>query len=481
MASRIAEQARKKKLTEQAAAEGSVLRRKAVREQVSAPRGSRIAANAAPADDVAESAPVSPPQPTNLSDALKQTLFQGSTAGLKNAQSSVLDPPREPIIPSSIASATTYNPETERHSVEVKSNETVHSNITGALPQAPVVASNPREEVPPAPITSVLPDVPMIQKYEYVYDPITKTRTKQLVSKPATISAAQAQQIEQAVKDRLVKLSSETQEQYEVRLARVIAQDKDFALKGVSVADRQKAISDEAAKHVADLAKFTMSEDERVRTQAAMKERQELIEKLGLDPNVKYSQSYLDAIKARQEDPFTPIVQGLTDVADVVVGHILPLAGPLGGVVAQAYKSFAPPTSKFYTDQEFGNKVVDFLVDNVQDKAKDLAMGQLKSVVGAAGNIAKGYRIVGKETGSTVGDKLAGSFARQADTTQMVGGRSFPAGSNIRGTLPVPSPSGPAIGGLPRVRDAPVPRAFNVQRNDVILSPRGVAPPAPRR
>ena len=323
----------------------------------------------------------------------------------------------------------------------------------------------------------------MIQEYKYVYDPVTKTRTKQLVSKPASLSAQQEQQIEKAVKERVPKLSSESQEQYETRLARVIAQDKDFALKGTTVADRQKAIAEEAAKFNAEAAKYTMTEEQRLESVKAMKDRAELIEKLGLDPNRKYSGSYLAEIEKRQNDPFTPVLEGLTSVADTVLSEVLPLAGPLGGVMAQAYKAFAPPTSKFYTESNFDDKVVSFLTSNVQDKAQDVLMGQLKNTLKFGTNLAKGYRRVDLEGGGLAGAVTGGTSAQHA-TSKILGGNQYSqAAGNIRGAQAIGTKAdfGTArVGPLPSDSVPQAPQRLVAPRTDVLVSPRGARGPIAR-
>lgn len=484
-----------------ATAEASVRRRVAVREQIEAnPKKTKSKRFEPKVDtaDIVESAPVS------LSDTIKQTLYTGSTAKQSTPRTSVLDPPKEPVVPAGVATATTYNPETERTSTVVKPAETVKDDIVSFAPAAPaapampttpaapvtpvapvnsITVSNPRETVPVAPITSVLPDVPMIQEYKYVYDPLTKTRTKQLVSKPATLSAAQEQQIQQAVKDRLPKLSSESKEQYETRVAKVIAQDKDFALKGIPVADRQKAIADEAAKHVAEQSKYTMTEQQRQETVQAMKEREELVAKLGLDPNRKYTGSYLAEIEKRQNDPFKPVLEGLTTIADTVLSEVVPLAGPLGGIMAQAYKAFAPPTSKYYQESNFDDKIVNFLASNVQDKAQDLLMGQLKNVAGFAKSAAQGYRRVDLEGGGLTG-AVTGSSALQNAGSKIFGGNQYSdaagnirAASNIGVKAELPTAK---VGPLAPSTAPQAPQRLVAPRTDVLISPRAVRGPIAR-
>ena len=455
---------------EQAAQEASVRRRAAVREQVQAQPKKGTKKYKPAQDDIAESAPVS------LSDSIKQSLNTGTTYNQTKPRTSLLDPPKEPKLPDGVGSATTYNPSTEIANTQIITPNNVVNSLTEQPQTAPITVSIPRQEVPPAPTTFTdLPNVPMIQEYKYVYDEATKKRTKQLVSRPASLSAQQEQQIEQAVKERVVKLSNETKEQYEARVARVIAQDKDFALKGTSVADRQKAISDEAAKFNAEAAKYTMTEEQRLESVRAMKERAELVEKLGLDPNRKYSGSYLAEIEKRQNDPFTPVVEGLTWFADNVMTEVIPLAGPLGAIMAQAYKNFAPPTSKFYTQADFDDKIVNFLTSNVQDKAQDVLMGQLKNTLKFGKNLAKGYRRVDLEAGGLAGAITRGSSVQQG-TSKIIGGNQY---SNVAGNIRGPQAVGARadfgdakIGPLPATRAPQAPQRLQAQRSDVLISPR---------
>lgn len=52
-------------------------------------------------------------------------------------------------------------------------------------------------------------------------------------------------------------------------------------------------------------------------------------------------------------------VQGLTDVADFAVDKVGTVIPGVAQVIAPIYKAFAPPTSKFYTNRDFGSKLID--------------------------------------------------------------------------------------------------------------------------
>jgi len=367
MASRLAEKARRKKLEEiTGGIDASVRRREAVREQL---------------------APTTAPvRQKKLSDSIKESLDQSVSAPVSTPRTSVLDPPPEPKLPPNVAAITTYNPQTQRSSTEVKTPTDIRKDIVDVTPSPTKTLSTIQEAVTAAPAVTPLPTVATPQRYEYVYNPETKTRTRQLVSTPA-VTTSEA---------------------------------------------RKQAIAEQAAKIVGERERISLTEAERVETQKAMQDRREYVEKLGLDPSRKYTASYLQEIEKRQKDPFKPVLEGLTFVADEVITNVLPiLGGAAGAVVSQAYKNFAPPTSKFYKDVNFEDKVVNFLADNAQDKAKDLLMGQLKGIGSAAKTAAQGYRRVGSGRTSALSDRLVN---QQEASTKIPGGTQFTAGvGNIRG------------------------------------------------
>ncbi len=61
-------------------------------------------------------------------------------------------------------------------------------------------------------------------------------------------------------------------------------------------------------------------------------------------------------MRRRRDSPFTPIVQGLTDVADFAVKNIANKVG-VPKIVTEAYKAFAPPTSEFYQGEGLKNYI----------------------------------------------------------------------------------------------------------------------------
>ena len=350
MASRLGEKARRKKLEEiTGGIDASVRRREAVREQ--------LAPTAAPV------------RQKKLSDSIKETLDQSVSSPVSATRTSVLDPPPEPKLPSNVSAITTYNPETQRSSTQVKTPTDILKDFTNVTPSPTKTLSTVNNTVTPTPAVASLPTVPMVQRYEYVYNPATNTRTKQLVTVPA-ISTSE---------DRKVAIANQASN---------------------IVADRQKDIEDQA------------------KTEKAYFD----------DPFVKERLAKKAAFD-RENAIFNPILEGLTFVADEVLTNVLPLAGPLGGVISQAYKNFAPPTSKFYKEANFEDKVVSFLADNAQDKAKDLLMGQLKGIGSAAKTAAQGYRRVGSGRTSALSDRLVN---QQEAVTKIPGGTQFPTGSNIR-------------------------------------------------
>jgi hypothetical protein len=411
MASRLGEKARKKKLEETAAiADASVRRREAVQQQL------------APTP--------APVRQKKLSDSIKETLNQPLSAPSSTPRTSVLDPPPEPKLPETVSAITTYNPQTQRHAVEVKTPEDIRKDIIDVTPSPTKTLSTRQESVTPTPAVAAMPTVPTVQRYEYVYNPETKTRTRQLVTVPAPTTSE----------------------------------------------ERKTAIAEQAAKIVGEREKISLTEAERLETQKAMQDRREYVEKLGLDPSRKYTASYLQEIEKRQKDPFKPVLEGLTFVADEVITNVLPiLGGAAGAVVSQAYKNFAPPTSKFYQDVNFEDKVVNFLADNAQDKAKDLLMGQLKGIGSAAKTAAQGYRRVGTGRTSALSDRLVNV---QEASTKIPGGTQFTAGvGNIRGAAAMgtkPDFGSASVGPLAKGA-VPVPKALVSPRQA-----RGVVRPVAR-
>lgn len=181
-----------------------------------------------------------------------------------------------------------------------------------------------------------------------------------------------------SIEARLPKRSFETPQQYTERIDRVIAQEQRLQRAGITAGQRADAIVKQAQGIT----------EQREKEQKAQQQQEQAYFN---DPWVQERLAMKEA-RAREDAIFNPIVQGLTDVMDVFV-HALPvLGGGAGGVLAQAYKNFAPPTSKFHQNISMEDKTVNFLTENLKDKAKDLgtgiAVGQLKNAV----NLAKGYR-----------------------------------------------------------------------------------------
>lgn len=77
-------------------------------------------------------------------------------------------------------------------------------------------------------------------------------------------------------------------------------------------------------------------------------------------------------------------VQGLTDVADFAVDKVGTVIPGVAQVIAPIYKAFAPPTSKFYTNRDFGSKLIDAGVGSVETlmKLKGKGKGYLRRMNG---------------------------------------------------------------------------------------------------
>lgn len=213
------------------------------------------------------------------------------------------------------------------------------------------------------------------------------------------------------------------------------------------------------------------------------------------------SEEQLAAYEKDYNSVESKIVRGLTKTADVIV-DVLPLVGGAAGTaLAQVYKAYAPEGSEYYSNKGFGDKTVDLITDMTKDKAKDIAMGSLKTIGNAIKVGAKGYRRVDDKAGNILEKAVV---PIQGKSTKIVGGKSFPEGSNIRGaqpptpsTVPKPQPlqsgtklqlppkqpptvSKPQptrIGPLPRGKQQ-APQRLNVPRTDVLISrrpqPRGI-------
>jgi hypothetical protein len=250
----------------------------------------------------------------------------------------------------------------------------------------------PKQEVKKDTVT---PTISAIQNNQNIrYDPETN-RTQVVTSTPSqnletiqkvisSIPSATPSAPAPAVSSRSTleaqnpKRSYETPQQYSERIDRVLASQQKLASQGISQSDKASAI----VKQAQDITSQRKAEQEaQAKTQQAYAN----------DPWVQERMAMKEA-RAKEDAFFNPIVQGLTDTMDVLV-HALPvLGGSAGGVLAQAYKNFAPPTSQFYQDKSMGDKTVSFLKDNVNDKLKDLGTGIAMSQFKNGVNLVKGYR-----------------------------------------------------------------------------------------
>lgn len=277
-----------------------------------------------------ETAPVAPPTTINTKEDMSNTLKD------------ILQPKQE-------VKQDTITPESNF----VQNNQNIRYDPSTDRTQ--IVTSTPSQNLDT--IQKVISSIPSTQ---------TTVPSAPVVSSRATVEA------------QFPKRSYETPAQYAERIDRVLASNQKLASQGVSESQKASAIVSQAQAIT----------NQRKAEQEAQAKTQEAYAN---DPWVQERLAMKEA-RAKEDAFFNPIVQGLTDTMDVLV-HALPiLGGSAGGVLAQAYKNFAPPTSQFYQDKSMGDKTVSFLVDNVQDKVKDLgtgiAMSQLKNGV----NLVKGYR-----------------------------------------------------------------------------------------
>jgi hypothetical protein len=170
--------------------------------------------------------------------------------------------------------------------------------------------------------------------------------------------------------------------------------------------------------------------------------------------------------RAKEDAFFNPIVQGLTDTMDVLV-HALPvLGGSAGGVLAQAYKNFAPPTSQFYQDKSMGDKTVSFLKDNVQDKLKDLGTGIAMSQVKNGINLVKGYRPVSISNKTATKNFGIGAPSVNNPVAPLREGSQFYFPKTAPATPNIP------IGPLPKPAVTQAPQRLQAQRTDNLINQR---------
>lgn len=282
--------------------------------------------------------------------------------------------------------------------------------------------------------------------------PMENLKTIENVIKQQSQPKAQEIQVNTraSIEARLPKRSYETPQQYTERIDRVIAQEQQLASKGISASDKASAI----VKQAQDITQ------QRENEQKAQAQTQQAYAN---DPWVQERLAMKEA-RERENAIFMPIVQGLTDVADVMV-HALPiLGGSAGGVLAQAYKNFAPPTSQFYQDKSMEDKTISFLKDNVMDKVKDLgtgvAMSQLKNGV----SLVKGFRPISISNKTATKNFGIGAPSVNNPVAPLREGSQF----YVPKTAPAPSVN---IGNLP-AKATQAPQRLNAQRTDVLISPR---------
>lgn len=252
------------------------------------------------------------------------------------------------------------------------------------------------------------------------------------------------------IEARLPKRSYETPQQYSERIDRVITQEQQLASKGISSSDRASAI----VKQAEAIAQ---------KRQDDLKGQAQVEQAYFNDPWVKERLAMKEQ-RAKEDAFFNPIVQGLTDTMDVLV-HALPiLGGSAGGVLAQAYKNFAPPTSQFYQDKAFEDKTISFLKDNVADKVKDLGTGIAMSQIKNGVNLVKGYKGVNfnKVSADKFGNGVRGVNNPVATLTE---------GSQMYVPKTAPSMSSINVGKLP-AKPVQAPQRLQAQRTDTIISPR---------
>ena len=323
----------------------------------------------------------------------------------------------------------------------------------------------PKQEVKEDTIT---PEIKTVQNDQNVrYDPATdrteivtstpsenlKTIEKVIQSIPSVqqVSAVPLASSRASIESKFPKRSFESPQQYSERIDSVIAQQERLASKGITEGERASAIVKQAQGIT----------EQRAKEQQAQKTVEETYFN---DPWVQERLAMKEA-RARSDAIFNPIVQGLTDTMDVLV-HALPvLGGSAGGVLAQAYKNFAPPTSQFYQDKSFGDKTVDFLTENVKDKVKDLGTGIAVSQLKNGVNLVKGYRPIALTNKSAVKNFGIGSPSVNNPVAPLREGSQFYVPKTAPATPTTPITSLPA-------RSVQAPQRLQAQRTDVLISPR---------
>jgi hypothetical protein len=280
-----------------------------------------------------------------------------------------------------------------------------------------------------------------------------ETIQKVISSIPSSQSSVPAVSSRATVEAQYPKRSYETPQQYSERIDRVVASNQKLASQGISQSDKASAIVSQAQ----DITSQRKAEQEaQAKTQQAY----------ASDPWVQERMAMKES-RAKEDAFFNPIVQGLTDTMDVLV-HALPvLGGSAGGVLAQAYKNFAPPTSQFYQDKSMGDKTVSFLKDNVNDKLKDLGTGIAMSQVKNGVNLVKGYRPVSISNKTATKNFGIGTPSVNNPVAPLREGSSFYV---PRTTAPA-TPNIP-IAPLPKPAITQAPQRLQAQRTDNLINQR---------
>ena len=314
---------------------------------------------------------------------------------------------------------------------------------------------------------TITPQISTLQNDQNIrYDPatdrtqiVTSTPSQNLESIQKVISSIPSTQTSApAVSSRTIleaqnpKRSYETPQQYTERIDRIVASQQKLASQGISQSDKASAIVSQAQA----ITNQRKSEQEaQAKTQQAYAN----------DPWVQERLAMKEA-REREDAFFNPIVQGLTDTMDVLV-HALPiLGGSAGGVLAQAYKNFAPPTSQFYQDKSMEDKTLSFLKDNVQDKLKDLGTGIAVSQLKNGVNLVKGYRPISMSNKTATKNFGLGTPGVHNPVARL------PEGSQMSYPRTTPSVPTTPIAPLPKPAVTQAPQRLNAPRTDVLISPR---------
>lgn len=387
------------------------------------------------------------PQPKpNLSNSIKETLNKPLVSRTEVPNTSALDPtigkPKDAVV--------RFDPIANTHRVE----DILGNKLdTSPAEVKKVAATTPLPEKPKTTTTKVI----------YEYNPATQTRERKVVTVDTTTPTTT---------DKVETWLKQQEEQKQAL---------------------QKAYEDRT-----NTQEFKDMMKQNTEIERAFEERKA---KVGLTGK-NVSEEQLAAYEKDYNSTASKIVRGLTKAADVIVADIAPIVGgPAGVALAQVYKAYAPEGSEYYQNKSFGDKTVDLITDMTKDKAKDVALGSLKTVGNAIQAGAKGFRQLDKKSGNILERAVVPT---QRGTSKIAGGKSFPEGSNIRGAQPstpstVPAaqplqsgtklqlpPKQPAtvpkaqptrIGPLPRGKQQ-APQRLQAQRTDVIISqrpqPRGI-------